>query len=200
MSYLSYFSSKGGRDPEHGLLPVGEPSWELLLLFLYPYACLVKNRCTLYTPTFFSLPAFLLHAVCSLPFPHNEVLSPFVLSPCLSLNLFFPEFLHFPPQRTLADIEEAFYGIFANFPSKTLSLAMRGVAFPTGRCYSPPSDTLSQEVSQIISTDTAVRAAAAIKPVHPQIIGHYCLVGRCCSLTAKSVMMREFFSVLGESR
>eukprot|EP00904_Undaria_pinnatifida_P009717 jgi/Undpi1/5876/HiC_scaffold_2.g01150.m1 len=63
----------------------------------------------------------------------------------------------FAMQRTLADIEDAFYGIFANFPSKTLSLAMRGVAFPTGRCYSPPSDSLSQEVSQIISTDTAVR-------------------------------------------
>ena len=63
-----------------------------------------------------------------------------------------------PPtnQRTLADIEDAFYGIFANFPSKTLSLAMRGVAFPTGRCYHPPSDTLAQEVSQIISTDTQV--------------------------------------------
>lgn len=57
-------------------------------------------------------------------------------------------------QRTLADIEDAFFGIFANFPSKTLSLAMRGVAFPTGRCYEPPSDTLAQEVSQIISTDT----------------------------------------------
>lgn len=59
-------------------------------------------------------------------------------------------------QRTLADIEDAFYGIFANFPSKTLSLAMRGVAFPTGRCYQPPSDTLAQEVSQLISTDTQV--------------------------------------------
>lgn len=63
-------------------------------------------------------------------------------------------------KRTLADIEDAFYGIFANFPSKTLSLAMRGVAFPTGRCYQPPSDTLSQEVSQLISTDTQVGGAA----------------------------------------
>lgn len=59
-------------------------------------------------------------------------------------------------QRNLADIEDAFYGIFANFPSKTLSLAMRGVAFPTGRCYHQPSDTLAQEVSQLISTDTQV--------------------------------------------
>lgn len=71
---------------------------------------------------------------------------------------FFFRWVCWLTQRTLADIEDAFYGIFANFPSKTLSLAMRGVAFPTGRCYSPPSDTLSQEVSQIISTDTAVRA------------------------------------------
>ncbi|CAM9410804.1 unnamed protein product, partial [Hapterophycus canaliculatus] len=63
----------------------------------------------------------------------------------------------FAMQRTLADIEDAFYGIFANFPSKTLSLAMRGVAFPTGRCYQPPSDTLAQEVSQLVSSDTQVR-------------------------------------------
>ena len=63
---------------------------------------------------------------------------------------------HAEKQRTLADIEDAFYGIFANFPSKTLSLAMRGVAFPTGRCYQPPSDTLAQEVSQLMSTDTQV--------------------------------------------
>ncbi|CAM9656701.1 unnamed protein product [Ascophyllum nodosum] len=60
-------------------------------------------------------------------------------------------------QRTLADIENAFFGIFDNFPIAILSLAMRGVAFPTGRCYKPPSDSLAQEVAQLVSTDTAVR-------------------------------------------
>lgn len=60
-------------------------------------------------------------------------------------------------QRTLADIEESFFGIFANFPSAPLALAMRAVAFPTGRCYAPPSDKLSQEVAQLISTDSEAR-------------------------------------------
>lgn len=82
-----------------------------------------------------------------------------IFPPAVGVIFAYPFVVPSPPpanQRTLADIEDAFYGIFANFPSKTLSLAMRGVAFPTGRCYHPPSDTLAQEVSQIISTDTQV--------------------------------------------
>lgn len=68
----------------------------------------------------------------------------------------------YPRQRTLADIENAFFGIFDNFPSTALSLAMRGVAFPTGRCYKPPSDSLTQEVAQLVSTDSAVRGDALL--------------------------------------
>lgn len=68
----------------------------------------------------------------------------------------------YPRQRTLADIEIAFFGIFDNFPSTALSLAMRGVAFPTGRCYKPPSDSLAQEVAQLVSTDSAVRSDALL--------------------------------------
>ncbi|CAN0279539.1 unnamed protein product, partial [Discosporangium mesarthrocarpum] len=34
---------------------------------------------------------------------------------------------------------------------------MRGVAFPTGRCYPLPSDALSKEVAQLVSTDSEVR-------------------------------------------
>lgn len=56
-----------------------------------------------------------------------------------------------------ADIEDAFHGIFANFPNRPLALAMQAVAFPTGRCYPRPSDTLSKEVAQLVSTDSAVR-------------------------------------------
>lgn len=75
----------------------------------------------------------------------------------------------FANQRTLADIEDSFFGIFANFPSKTLSLAMRGVAFPTGRCYSPPADTLTQEVSQLMSTDTSVSVNTVLYSVYPSV-------------------------------
>ncbi|CAM9939748.1 unnamed protein product [Phaeothamnion confervicola] len=59
-------------------------------------------------------------------------------------------------QGITADIEDAFYGVFANFPNAPLALAMRAVAFPTGRCYPRPSDKLAKEVAQLVSTDSAV--------------------------------------------
>ncbi|CAM9690854.1 unnamed protein product, partial [Choristocarpus tenellus] len=60
-------------------------------------------------------------------------------------------------QNILSDIEKAFYGIFANFPTRPLAWAMQGVAFPTGRCYDPPSDALAREVAQLVSTNSEVR-------------------------------------------
>jgi acyl-CoA dehydrogenase len=60
-------------------------------------------------------------------------------------------------QGLLAEIEDSFYGIFENFPTRPLAWAMQGMAFPTGRCYTRPSDTLGREVSALISSDSAVR-------------------------------------------
>lgn len=85
-------------------------------------------------------------------------------------------------QKTLADIEDAFFGIFANFPSRTMALAMRTVAFPTGRCYSNPSDTLTQEVSQLMSSDTAVRVLTLTCNVVVEKTRSKSGRGRVCSL------------------
>ncbi|KAG5175311.1 acyl-CoA dehydrogenase [Tribonema minus] len=60
-------------------------------------------------------------------------------------------------QGLLAETEDAFYGIFDNFPTRPLAWAMRGMAFPTGRTYRRPSDDLAKEVSRLVSTDSAVR-------------------------------------------
>ena len=53
-------------------------------------------------------------------------------------------------QDTLARAEEAFYGLFANLPSRFYSWAMRGVIFPFvypyGREFEPPRDRLGHEV------------------------------------------------------
>jgi acyl-CoA dehydrogenase len=61
-------------------------------------------------------------------------------------------------QGLLCDIEEAFYGIFENFPTRPLAWTMKGMAFPLGRSYHRPSDELARDVSRLVSTDSAVRA------------------------------------------
>jgi acyl-CoA dehydrogenase len=60
-------------------------------------------------------------------------------------------------ESLLYDIEEAFHGIFANFPIPGVGLAMRAVTFPTGRCYSKPSDKMTHTVARLITTDSEVR-------------------------------------------
>ncbi|CAM9411921.1 unnamed protein product [Chrysoparadoxa australica] len=65
--------------------------------------------------------------------------------------------MDFQMQKLLCDTEEAFQGIFDNFPIRPLAWAMRGVAFPTGFSYSQPSDKLSKQVADLISTDSEVR-------------------------------------------
>ena len=35
-------------------------------------------------------------------------------------------------QGLLADIEDSFYGIFENFPTRTLAYTMKAMTFPTG--------------------------------------------------------------------
>jgi len=64
----------------------------------------------------------------------------------------------FAMQNILCDIEEAFEGIAANFPIRPVGWLLKGVAFPTGKCYARPGDQLTSEVARLITTDTAVRA------------------------------------------
>jgi acyl-CoA dehydrogenase len=63
----------------------------------------------------------------------------------------------FSMQNILCDAEEAFDGIFANFPVPVLGATMKALTFPTGRCYSRPGDKLTKAVSDAITTDSAVR-------------------------------------------
>jgi len=59
-------------------------------------------------------------------------------------------FVHWAMQDALSRTEEAFYGLFANFPSKIIAWAMRGVIFPFiypyGREFPPPDDRLGHQV------------------------------------------------------
>jgi acyl-CoA dehydrogenase len=53
-------------------------------------------------------------------------------------------------QDSLARIETAFYGLFANFPSRPLAAAMRFVIFPYGREFGPPADRLGHRVAGLL--------------------------------------------------
>jgi len=59
-------------------------------------------------------------------------------------------FLHWSLQDALARTEEAFYGLFANLPSRTIAWGLRGVifpfVFPFGREFEPPRDHLGSRV------------------------------------------------------
>lgn len=55
------------------------------------------------------------------------------------------------------DIEDAFYGIFDNFPVRPIGFLMRGISFPLGRAYSVPSDGLVRATSQLITTESEIR-------------------------------------------
>jgi acyl-CoA dehydrogenase len=58
--------------------------------------------------------------------------------------------LHWSMQDALARTEEAFYGLFANLPSRLIAWGLRGVIFPFiypyGREFEPPSDRLGSQV------------------------------------------------------
>jgi acyl-CoA dehydrogenase len=54
-------------------------------------------------------------------------------------------------------IQEAFYGVFENFPSRLAAWTMRVLVFPWGRAYSPPSDRLGQKVARAILEPSQTR-------------------------------------------
>lgn len=57
----------------------------------------------------------------------------------------------------LHEAEEAFHDMFDNFSIPGLGSVMKGLTFPTGKCYGKPSDRLIRETANAISTDSAVR-------------------------------------------
>jgi acyl-CoA dehydrogenase len=46
--------------------------------------------------------------------------------------------------------QEAFFGLFENFPVRWAAFALRALAFPLGRSYAPPSDRLGHRVAALM--------------------------------------------------
>lgn len=55
------------------------------------------------------------------------------------------------------DIQEAFFGIFRNFPIRPLAWTMQAAIFPWGRSYNPPSDRSVKQAAEQITTETDFR-------------------------------------------
>jgi acyl-CoA dehydrogenase len=57
----------------------------------------------------------------------------------------------------LYKLQEAFYGLFDNFPIKGIGTMMRLFVFPYGRTFKKPSDTLDAAVANILRTPNGAR-------------------------------------------
>ncbi len=54
-------------------------------------------------------------------------------------------------------IQDAFYGVFENFPSRVMGALMRFVIFPLGKSFSAPSDHLGHQIAKLLLEHTATR-------------------------------------------
>ena len=60
-------------------------------------------------------------------------------------------------EKSLFNAQEAFYGLFANFPVSIVAGLVKFICFPLGRPVNKPSDALKQQVGEIIMQDNAFR-------------------------------------------
>ena len=71
------------------------------------------------------------------------------------------QMVEYAMESILYDTEDALHAVFDNFPIPVLGPLMRGLTFPTGRCYAKPTDKMTTNVAQLITTDSAVRTQLA---------------------------------------
>ena len=60
-------------------------------------------------------------------------------------------------EKSLFNTQEAFYGLFANFPVGIAASLVKFICFPLGRPVNKPSDALKQQAGEIIMQDNAFR-------------------------------------------
>ncbi len=64
-------------------------------------------------------------------------------------------------QETLQGIihraQQSLLAVFWNLPNKAVAVLIRGLIFPSGKPYSPPSDTVIQKAAAVLLTDSETR-------------------------------------------
>lgn len=59
--------------------------------------------------------------------------------------------------KALYQVQEAFFGLYDNFPAQFAAQLVKRICFPFGRPLAPPSDQLKQEVAQLMLQEHAFR-------------------------------------------
>jgi acyl-CoA dehydrogenase len=65
--------------------------------------------------------------------------------------------VHWALQDALHRIQDAFYGVFANFPNRFAAAAMRLMVFPWGRVFDPPGDHLGHQIAKLMMEPSQAR-------------------------------------------
>jgi len=60
-------------------------------------------------------------------------------------------------EDSLNRIQEAFYGVFQNFPSRILALALRIAIFPWGKSFMAPRDNLGNQIAKVLLQSSPTR-------------------------------------------
>ena len=66
-------------------------------------------------------------------------------------------FVHWAVEDAEHRIQEAFYGLFQNFPSRPVAWLLRLLVFPYGKTFSAPDDRLGHRVSRLLMEDSPAR-------------------------------------------
>jgi acyl-CoA dehydrogenase len=67
------------------------------------------------------------------------------------------QILDYAMNSILYEIEDAFEGVFQNFPIPGVGLLGRSVVFPFGRNYTKPSDSMTKAAADLITKETSLR-------------------------------------------
>ncbi len=65
--------------------------------------------------------------------------------------------VHWALQDALHGIQEAFYGVFENFPNRAVASVMRLVVFPWGRAFAAPNDRIGTEIARLMMQPSEAR-------------------------------------------
>jgi acyl-CoA dehydrogenase len=65
--------------------------------------------------------------------------------------------VHWALKDALHGTQEAFYGVFENFPNRAVAFAMRLVIFPWGRTFSAPEDRIGTEIARLMMQPSEAR-------------------------------------------
>lgn len=66
-------------------------------------------------------------------------------------------FMHWASQYCLYQLQESLFALYANYPVPLVGTLLRIGTFPTGRCFSIPSDDLHQQATQLLMSPSEAR-------------------------------------------